>query len=141
MATAYEKAQAKEALVMENVFLLYSNLIAERARQPWTKIMQEQVEAAPWTDLQGVKHAEQRAKSCDSFLECVKFHLLTIFHNSATETKRYYISNCLKKPNQVPIWQFVQQVQQLNSYLGPASITVIEPPSSQRNWDPLMTRT
>ena len=47
----------------------------------------------------------------------MRLHLLTIFCNDAAETKRYYISNCLKKPNQVPIWQFVQQVQQLNSYL------------------------
>ena len=81
----------------EQVFQLYSTLIAEKARQPWTKIMQEQVEATPWTDLQGVKHAEQRTKSWDSFMECVRFHLLTIFCNDATDTERYYISNCLKK--------------------------------------------
>ncbi len=31
--------------------------------------------------------------------------------------KRYYISNGLKKPNRVPMWQFVQHVQQLNNYL------------------------
>ena len=116
-ATNYEKAKAETALVMEQVFQLYSTLIAEKARQPWTKIVQEQVEAAPWTDLQGVKHAEQCAKSWDSFMECLMFHLLTMFHNDAAETKRYYISNCLKKPNRVPIWQFVHGVQQLNSYL------------------------
>ncbi len=79
--------------------------------------MQEQVEATPWTDLQGVEHAEKRAKSWYSFLEWVRDHLLTVFCNDAAETKRYYISNCLKKPNWVPIRQFVQRVQQLNSYL------------------------
>ena len=56
-ATAYEKAKAEMALVAEQVFQLYSMLIAEKARQPWTKIVQEQVEAAPWIDLQGFKHA------------------------------------------------------------------------------------
>ena len=55
-ATAYEKAKAEMASFEEQVFQLYSMLIAEKARQPWTKIMQEQVEAAPWTDLQGVEH-------------------------------------------------------------------------------------
>ena len=40
-ATAYEKAKAEMALVMEQVFQLYSVLIAEKARQLWTKIMQE----------------------------------------------------------------------------------------------------
>ena len=68
-------------------------------------------------DLQGVEHAEKRAKLWDSFLECMRHHLVTVFNNDATETERYYISNCLKKPNRVPIWQFVQRVQQLNSYL------------------------
>ena len=116
-ATAYEKAKAEMASVAEQVFELYSMLIAEKARQPWTKLVQEQVEAAPWTDLQGVEHAEQHTKSWNSFLECVRFHLLTVFCNDATETERYYIRNCLKKPNRLPMWQFVQQVQQLKSYL------------------------
>ena len=94
--------------VTKQVFQRYSTLITEKARQPWTKIMQEQVEATPWTDLQGVEHAEQHTKSWDSFLQCMRFHLLTVFRNDATETKRYYISNCLKKPNSLPIWQFMQ---------------------------------
>ena len=116
-ATAYEKAKAEMALVAEQVFQLYSMLIAEKARQPWTKIVQEQVEAAPWNDLQDVEHAEQSAKSWDTLLECMRFHLLTIFHNNATETKRYYISNCLKKPNKVCIHQFVQCMMQLKNYI------------------------
>jgi len=105
------------------VFQLYSNLIVEKARQPWTKIMSEQIDAAPWTDIQGVEHADQCCKSWYSFMECVRFHLLTIFCNDAAETKRYYISNCLKKPNWVPIRQFVQRVQQLNGYYSPQAVT------------------
>jgi hypothetical protein len=33
------------------------------------------------------------------------------------ETNQFYISNGLKKPNRVPIRQFVQQIQKLNGYL------------------------
>ena len=40
-----------------------------------------------------------------------------VFPNDAAETQRYYISNGLKKPNNVPIRQSVQHIQQLNSYL------------------------
>ena len=40
-ATACNKAKAETALVAEQVFQLYSNLIAEKARQPWTKIITE----------------------------------------------------------------------------------------------------
>ena len=50
-------------------------------------------------------------------MECMGFHLLTIFCNDTTKIERYYTSNCLKEPNCVPIWQVMQRVQQLNSYL------------------------
>ena len=50
-------------------------------------------------------------------MECVTFHLLSVFRSDAAETQRFYISNGLKKPNRVPIRQFVQRVQQLNGYL------------------------
>ena len=43
-------------------------------------------------------------------MDCMMFHLLTVFPNNAAETKWYYISNGLKKPNRVPIVQ-------LNAYL------------------------
>jgi len=33
------------------------------------------------------------------------------------EALKYYITNTLRKPNQLPIRQFVVQVEQLNSYL------------------------
>ena len=50
-ATAYEKTKAETASVMEQVFQLHSMLISEKVRQPWTKIMQEQVEADQWPDF------------------------------------------------------------------------------------------
>jgi hypothetical protein len=40
-----------------------------------------------------------------------------VFCNDAAKAQRYYICNCLKKPNRVPIPQFMQRVQQLNNYL------------------------
>ena len=57
-AAAYEKAKAEMASVAEQVFQRCINLLMEKAMQPWTKIMSEQIDAAPWTDIQGVKHAE-----------------------------------------------------------------------------------
>ncbi len=33
------------------------------------------------------------------------------------EAVKFYITNTLKKPNKVPIWQFFVRVEQLNSYL------------------------
>ena len=67
-------------------------------------------------DLWGVEHTAPRSKTWDSFMECVMFHLLTVFHHDAAEAQRYYISNCLKKRNRLPIRQFMQCMQQLNDY-------------------------
>ena len=122
---AVEKAQEAVAREEETcqslitqVFQLYSNLLTEEARRPWTKILGEQIDVTPWTDLFGVEHAEEQKRSWTSFMDCVTFHLLTVFRSDAAETQRFYISNGLKKPNRVPIRQFVQRVQQLNGYLN-----------------------
>ncbi len=45
------------------------------------------------------------------------FHLLIMFPNNAAEQERYYITNVLKKPQRVSIHQFVQRVEQLNSFI------------------------
>ena len=99
------------------MFQLYSNLLMEEARRPWSKIRGEQIDVTPWTDLFGVKHTKEQKKSWQSFVDCVTFHLLTVFWSNAAKTQRFYISNRLKKPNRVPIRQFMQRIQQLNGYL------------------------
>jgi hypothetical protein len=40
-----------------------------------------------------------------------------VFPNNAAEQERYYITNVLRKPQRVSIRQFVQRVEQLNSYI------------------------
>ena len=46
-------ANEKETIefLIAQVFQLYSNLLSEEARRPWSKILGEQVEVAPLTDL------------------------------------------------------------------------------------------
>ncbi len=59
-----------------------------------------------------------RGLSRESFNDCIKFHLLTVFPNNAAEQEKYYLSNVLKKPQRVGIRQFVQCVEQLNAYVA-----------------------
>ncbi len=59
-----------------------------------------------------------RALSCESFDECVMFHLHTGFPNNAAEQENYYLSIVLKKPQRVGPCQFVQRVEQLNTYIA-----------------------
>jgi hypothetical protein len=49
-------------------------------------------------------------------MDCMTFHLQTVFRSDTAETQQFYISNGLKKPNRVPIKKFVHKIQQLNGY-------------------------
>ena len=113
------KTRTSEAVAsaIHEIFMQYSTLLSEEARRPWTKIVEEQINSEPYTDVYGIQHSEKRAASWSSFMECVQLHLQTVFRNDAAEAQRFYISNCLKKPNRVPIRDFVRRIQRLNGYL------------------------
>ena len=51
-------------------------------------------------------------------MECVKLHLQSVFRYDAAETLRFYIRNGLKKPNRVPIQDFVWRDECLTGYLA-----------------------
>ncbi len=114
---AQTKAKSAVTHIANQVFQFYSNFLLDEVRQSWSKMLAEQIDCSQWKDLRGNVHNTPRSKTWDSFMECVRFHLLMVLCNDAAKAQRYYISNGLKKPNQVPIWQFVQHVQQLNDYL------------------------
>ncbi len=84
----------KEAAATE-MFQFYGNLLSSDAKYAWNKIVREQMEADPLKDLQGVSRKGPRGLLCESFDECVMFHLLTVFPNNAAEQEKYYLSNVL----------------------------------------------
>ena len=83
------------------MFVLYKNLLSENARHKWTTIVDSQVDVDNynWKDLMGIVHAVARSPSYQSFEDCVKFHLLSVFPLDAAEQERYYINVHLKKPS------------------------------------------
>eukprot|EP00804_Cyclotella_cryptica_P007669 CCRYP_015243-RA/>CCRYP_015243-RA protein AED:0.40 eAED:1.00 QI:0/0/0/1/1/1/3/0/351 len=99
--------------------------------KPWEKIIKAQVTKAPWEDIKGVPHTETPMKTWNSYHECVTFHLLQVFHHDAGEALKYYITNTLKKPNQVSIRQFFVRVEQLNSYLETLPCLYYSPKANQ----------
>jgi hypothetical protein len=115
---AVEEATTKRDKAAEDMLQFYANLLSVDARYAWNKIVHEQFEADPYTDLQGLTRKGPREMLRKSFEDCVMFHLLTLFPNNAAEQERYYITNLLKKPQRVSIRQFVQHVEQLNSYIS-----------------------
>ena len=88
------------------IFQLYGNLLTDEDCQPWDKIVKVKTNTIPWEDLRGEVHEEKAGKTRTSFLECVTFHLQSVFCPNAAEAVKFYIMNTLKKLNRGPIWQF-----------------------------------
>ncbi|MFM8588488.1 MAG: hypothetical protein ACKOBX_09120, partial [Bacteroidota bacterium] len=109
--------EADRIRAAEGFFSLYANLLSVEQRIAWEKIVDQQIETAPWTDLKGRKRTTPRAKTKKSFMQCTTHHLLTIFNMDAAEQQLYYISNVLKKPQRVTVRAFFTRVEQLNSYV------------------------
>eukprot|EP00804_Cyclotella_cryptica_P010182 CCRYP_013808-RA/>CCRYP_013808-RA protein AED:0.11 eAED:0.65 QI:0/0/0/1/1/1/2/0/398 len=87
------------------VFRLYANLLTEEARQPWDLIVnKEQTESSPFHDIFGVERKKSPGKTSESFRRCQLLHLQSCFAHDAGKNLKFYISNCLKKPNKVR-WQ------------------------------------
>ena len=79
--------------------------------------MDTQVGVMPWTDLQGNVHKEVREHLPNSFSDCVKFHLLSVFSYDTAEHQKYYISHYLKKPRKITLSYFSNRIEMLNSYI------------------------
>ncbi len=108
---AKETAKNKHKAAATKMFQFCTNLLSSDAKYAWTKKVQEQTEADPFKDLQGMSRKGPRGLLRESFDECVMFHLLTVFPNNAAEQKKNYLYNVLKKPQRVGIHHFVQRVE------------------------------
>jgi hypothetical protein len=114
---AKETAKNKKKAAGTKMFQFYANLLSSDAKYVWNKIVWEQTEADPYKDLKGVPKKGPRGLLCESFDNCVIFHLPTVFPNNAAEQEKYYLSDVLKNPHRVGIRQFVQRVEQLEAYV------------------------
>ena len=59
-----------------------------------------QTNTIPQDNLHGEVHENKAGKTWTSFLDCMAFHLQSIFHSDAAEAVKFYIMNTLKKPKQ-----------------------------------------
>jgi hypothetical protein len=79
---AAEKAKVKVELTAQEMFQLYVNLLSIDAKYAWNKILHEQTQSNPYTDLEGISRKEPRGYLRKSFGNCLKFHLVTMFSNN-----------------------------------------------------------
>jgi hypothetical protein len=57
-----------------------------------------------------------------------------MFSNNTAEQGRYYITNILKKPQRISICQFVQRVDQHNSYIMQLLLSVAANKAQGKQW-------
>jgi hypothetical protein len=112
-----EDAQGAMTTATSQMFVFYSYLLSPMSKYSWIKIVSEQTESNPFVNLQGVSLEGPRGMSCESFNDCLMFHLLTVLPVNAAEQEKYYITNVLKKPQRVNVRQFVRCIEQLNAYI------------------------
>ncbi len=122
-----ETAKGAMTAAANLMFTFYSNLLSPKSKYAWNKIVVEQMEGNPYVNLQGVSLEGPRGMSCESFNDCIMFHLLTVFPINAAEQEKYYISNVLKKPQRINVHQFVWLVEQLNAYTAQMSCFYYSP--------------
>jgi hypothetical protein len=75
---AAEKAKAKAELAAQDMLQLYANLLPVDAKYAWNKIIHEQTQSNPCTDLQGISKKGPRRYLLNSSNNCMIFHLLTV---------------------------------------------------------------
>jgi hypothetical protein len=95
---AKETAKNKREAAATKIFQFYVNFLSSDAKYTWNMILEEQTEADPFMDHQGVSRKGPRGLSRESFDNCIIFQLLTVLPNNAAEQEKYYICNVLKKP-------------------------------------------
>jgi hypothetical protein len=100
------------------MFAFYLNLLSPESKYAWNKIVSEEMESNLFVNLQGVSLEGPRGMSCESFNNCIMFHLLTAFPINAAEQEKYYVTNVLKKPQRINIRQFVRCAEQLNANMA-----------------------
>jgi hypothetical protein len=80
-------AKGAMTVAASKMFLFYLNLLSPENKYAWNKIVSEQTESDPYVNLQGDTLEGPRGMLCQSFHDCVMFHLLTAFPINAAEQK------------------------------------------------------
>jgi len=115
-----ELQTARDGAIVEitKAYELVRNYFVGEARTQWDKITLEMHSKDPWVSLNGESHSGLRRQTWASFMECMELHKLTIFAVDATEMQHYYMQQSVKKPQRVPVRQYMARMGLLNDYLA-----------------------
>ena len=111
-------AEAKEEVTaaMAVIFSTTSNFFRGEGKTPWDKIVTEQTERDPWTDLRGAEQSGVRGKTWQAWQDCYILMLKTVFANNAAEQQKFYLT-CLRYCPKMRVRAFLQRFTTLAGYV------------------------
>jgi hypothetical protein len=102
---------------MTTVFATTTNFFRGDGKAPWDRIVHEQTEKNPWTNLRGEEQQGVRGKTMLAWKDCYILMLKTVFANNAAEQQKFYIT-LLKLPHKLKLRNFLQRATKLAGYVG-----------------------
>ena len=113
-----QKAREVANVEITKAYELIRNYFIGEARTQWDKIMLEMHSKDPRFGVDGESHSGPRRRIWSSFMDCIELHKLTIFAVDAAEMQHYYMQQSVKKPQRVPVRQYMAPMGLLNDYLA-----------------------
>jgi hypothetical protein len=116
-----ESLKAKKSITVklaQEAYELFHCFVIGMVQTQWDRIVNEMHTKNPLIGMNGKSNKGICVKSWISFMDCIKFHKLTIFPADAAEKQHYYMQQTIEKPQRVTVRQFVSCMGVLNDYLA-----------------------
>jgi hypothetical protein len=127
LKAAVAEAKQEQVAAMAAIFSTTANFLRGDGKVPWDRIVTEQTEKDPWTNLLGVEKSGVRGKTMAAWEDCFMLMLKTVFPNNAAEQQKFYLTLLRYSPKQT-VRAFLQRATTLARY-------VIELPSILHSCD------
>jgi hypothetical protein len=103
--------------VTKQAYKMFRLFVVGDQQTNWDKIVLEIHTKDPWVGVNGAHHKGICCHSWLAFMDCIKLHKLTIFPINEAEKQHYYMTQMIKKPQQVTVRQYMACMGVLNNYL------------------------
>ena len=111
------EAKKDRSAVMATIFSTTANFLRGDGKTPWDKIVAEQTERDPWTNLRGIEQAGVRGKTLPAWKDCFILMLKTVFANNAAEQQKFYLTLLRLNPKQ-KVRAFLQRSTTVAGYVA-----------------------
>ena len=122
LKVAVAEAKNEQVEAMATIFSTSANFFRGDGKSPWDKIVAEQTEKEPWTNLHGMERSGVRGKTMAAWEDCFMLMLKTVFPNNAAEQQKFYLT-LLRYSSKQTVRAFLQRATTLDTWVScsPAS--------------------